>query len=228
MADLSQVRIRALFNESDIGQVRGGQTATVSVDAYQDRKFIGLVEKIEPQAVVQQNVTMFPVLVTLDNRENLLKPGMNGEVSVLINDLPDVIAVPNDAVRSVREASAIAVMLNIDPDSVNAEIKAQQGNRGGGGGATKTGTKTGTSSGDVALDAVAPVQQQQQQAGNNQQSGGRGRVQVSPEECAAINATIDKHPKEKAKLDDLRSKMTAARVRRSTRRRLSAANACHL
>ena len=89
MADLSQVRIRALFNESDIGQVRGGQTATVSVDAYQDRKFIGLVEKIEPQAVVQQNVTMFPVLVTLDNRENLLKPGMNGEVSVLINDLPE-------------------------------------------------------------------------------------------------------------------------------------------
>jgi HlyD family secretion protein len=211
MADLSQVRIRALFNESDIGQVRGGQTATVSVDAYQDRKFTGLVEKIEPQAVVQQNVTMFPVLVTLDNRENLLKPGMNGEVSVLINDLPDAIAVPNDAVRSVREASAIAVMLNIDPDSVNAEIKAQQGNRGGGGGggATKTGgAKTGTSSGDVALDPVA----QQEQAGGNQQQGGRGnRVQVSPEECATINATIDKHPKEKAKLDDLRTKMMAAR-----------------
>jgi HlyD family secretion protein len=210
MADLSQVRIRALFNESDIGQVRGGQTATVSVDAYQDRKFTGLVEKIEPQAVVQQNVTMFPVLVTLDNRENLLKPGMNGEVSVLINDLPDAIAVPNDAVRSVREASAIAVMLNIDPDSVNAEIKAQQGNRGGGGGATKTGgAKTGTSSGDVALD---PVAQQQQAGGNQQQGGGRGnRVQVSPEECATINATIDKHPKEKAKLDDLRSKMMALR-----------------
>ena len=210
MADLSQVRIRALFNESDIGQVRGGQTATVSVDAYQDRKFIGLVEKIEPQAVVQQNVTMFPVLVTLDNRENLLKPGMNGEVSVLINDLPNAIAVPNDAVRSVREASAIAVMLNIDPDSVNAEIKAQQGNRGGGGGGgTKTGAKTGASPGDVALD---PVPQQQQQAGGNQQGGGRGnRVQVSPEECAPINAAIDKKPKEKAKLDSLRSQMSAMR-----------------
>ncbi len=210
MADLTQVRIRALFNETDIGLVRGGQTATVNVDAYQNRPFTGLVEKIEPQAVVQQNVTMFPVLVTLDNRENLLKPGMNGEVSVLINDLPDAIAVPNDAVRSVREASAIAVMLNIDPDSVNAEIKAQQGNRGGDAGATKTGgAKTGTSPGDVALD---PVAQQQQAGGNQQQGGGRGnRVQVSPEECATINATIDKHPKEKAKLDDLRSKMMALR-----------------
>src|SRR5439155_9866312 len=191
------------FNESDIGQVRGGQTATVSVDAYQGRPFMGLVEKIEPQAVVQQNVTMFPVLVTLDNRENLLKPGMNGEVSVLINDLPGVIAVPNDAVRSVREASAIAVMLNMDPDSVNAAVKAQQGNRGGGGGtggngrnggATKgAGTKTGTSPGEVTLEGVA-TPEQQQDAGNQQQGARGPRVQVSAEECAAINATIDKHP----------------------------------
>lgn len=213
MADLTQVRIRAQFNESDIGQIRGGQTATVSVDAYPSRPFVGLVEKIEPQAVIQQNVTMFPVLITLDNHENLLKPGMNGEVSVLINDLPDAIAVPNDAVRSVREGAAIAAMLNIDPDSVNAEIKAQQGNSGGGGGgggATKTGSKTGTSPGDVALDPVS--QQAQQQQAGGQQGGGRGRVQVSPEECATITAAIDKKPKEKAKLDSLRSQMSAMRV----------------
>jgi HlyD family secretion protein len=212
MADLSQVRVRALFNESDIGQVRGGQTATVTVDAYQDRKFTGLVEKIEPQAVIQQNVTMFPVLVTLDNRENLLKPGMNGEVQVIIADLPDVLAVPNDAVRSVREASTIGVMLNLDPDSVAAEVKAQQGNRGGGnsgsgapnGAATKTGnTKTGSAPGDVALEGEP---QQQQQA------GGRGfGTPVSPEECAAINAALDKHPKEKAKIEELGNQMMAMR-----------------
>jgi HlyD family secretion protein len=212
MADLTQVRIRALFNESDIGQVRGGQTATVTVDAYQDRKFTGLVEKIEPQAVIQQNVTMFPVLVTLDNRENLLKPGMNGEVSVLISDLPDALAVPNDAVRSVREASAIAVMLNLDPDSVAADVKAQQGNmRGGGGGgfngATKTGaTKTGSAPGEVALAEI--VQQNQQQP---QQGGRNFGPPPSAEECAAITKAIDKHPKEKAKIDDLRNQMMAAR-----------------
>src|SRR5436309_11469143 len=62
MADLGRVRIRALFNETDIGQVKPGQTAVVTVDAYPDRRFTGVVEKIEPQAVVQQNVTMFPVL----------------------------------------------------------------------------------------------------------------------------------------------------------------------
>src|SRR6185436_8390582 len=45
MADLGQVRIRALFNETDIGQVRAGQTATVTVDAYPERRFTGTVEK---------------------------------------------------------------------------------------------------------------------------------------------------------------------------------------
>jgi len=108
MADLGKVRVRALFNESDIGQVRPGQTATVTVDAYPDRRFIGLVEKIEPQAVIQQNVTMFPVLVTLDNNEGLLKPGMNGETNVVVEQRSSVLSVPNDAVRNPREAAATA------------------------------------------------------------------------------------------------------------------------
>ena len=80
MADLGVVRIRALFNETDIGNVHPGEPANVTVDAYPDRRFGGVVEKIEPQAVVQQNVTMFPVLVNLENGEGLLRPGMNGEV----------------------------------------------------------------------------------------------------------------------------------------------------
>src|SRR5439155_21380571 len=73
MADLSRVRMRAQFNETDIGQIRSGQPAVVVVDAYPDRRFNGVVEKIEPQAVVNQGVTMFPVLVTLSNSDGALK-----------------------------------------------------------------------------------------------------------------------------------------------------------
>ena len=117
MADLGRVRVRALFNETDIGQVRPGQTAAVTVDAFPDRRFQGVVEKIEPSATIQQNVTMFPVLVTLDNREGLLKPGMNGEVAVLVDQVNDVVAVPNDALKSVREAAATGQMLGLNADS---------------------------------------------------------------------------------------------------------------
>ena len=192
MADLSRVRVRALFNESDIGLVRGGQIASVSVDAYQNRPFTGTVEKIEPQAVVQQNVTMFPVLITLNNEEGLLKPGMNGEVTVTVSELPNVIAVPNDAVRNTREAAAIAVMLNMNPDSVNAEIRAQQSRGGAGNG------RSNSSGGEVALE-----QQQDQGTG-----GRRGNMpQVTDEECKQIDAAIAKKPAEKRKIDDIRAKM---------------------
>ena len=138
MADLSVVRIRAFFNESDIGNVHPGEPANVTVDAYPDRRFSGTVQKIEPQAVVQQNVTMFPVLVNLENRDGLLRPGMNGEVSVLIDEVDNVIAVPNDAIKNPREAVATGAMLGLSADSVQASLRAQGftggGNRGGFGG----------------------------------------------------------------------------------------------
>lgn len=139
MADLSKVRMRALVNETDIGSVRAGQTARVTVDAYPDRPFDGTVEKIEPQAVVQQSVTMFPVIVSLDNREGLLMPGMNGEVSLLVDRRDNVLAVANDAVRTVREAAMAAGILSMNPDSVVAAVQALQAQMRGNGGGTPTG-----------------------------------------------------------------------------------------
>ncbi len=136
MADLTKVRVRALVNETDIGNVRPGQSTRVTVDAYPERPFQGVVEKIEPQAVVQQSVTMFPVIVSLDNNEGLLKPGMNGEVSMLIDRRDNVVAVSNDAVRTVREAAVAATFVGLNPDSVSAQVRemqAQMRNNGGGG-----------------------------------------------------------------------------------------------
>lgn len=126
MADLTKVRVRALVNETDIGKVRPGQSTRVTVDAYPDRPFQGVVEKIEPQAVVQQSVTMFPVIVSLDNRDGLLKPGMNGEVSMLIERRTNVLAVSNDAVRTVREAAVAATFVGLNPDSVTAQVRTLQ------------------------------------------------------------------------------------------------------
>ena len=80
MANLDDMRVRTLVAEVDVGKLSADLPATVSVDAYKDRTFRGHIEKIEPQAIVQQNVTMFPVIVLLDNRAGLLKPGMNAEV----------------------------------------------------------------------------------------------------------------------------------------------------
>jgi HlyD family secretion protein len=133
MADLGQVYDSTLVSESDIGNVKAGQTASVKVDAYPNRTFNGTVEKIAPQATVQQSVTMFPVLIRLDNRDGALMPGMNTDVSILVEHADNVLAIPNDAVRSMRDAATAATALGLDPTKVRASLASQRGGGGAGG-----------------------------------------------------------------------------------------------
>lgn len=130
MADLSKVRMRAFVNETDIGNVHAGQTATVTVDAFPNRRFVGVVERVEPQAVVQSSVTMFPVLVTLNNAEGALKPGMNGQVVMDIARRDNVVAVPSDAIRNARDAATVAPVLGLSADSLRKVAAAARQARG--------------------------------------------------------------------------------------------------
>ena len=150
MADLSTVRARALVDEVDIGRIQAGQDATVEVEAYPGRTFRGKVIKIEPQAVVEQNVTMFPVLVDLPNPERLLKPGMNAEVGVEVANRENVVAVPNGAVASLRDAPAAGTALGLDEKDVRdklaqlrSERQGQRGDRGGRGNGRTGGERGG-------------------------------------------------------------------------------------
>ena len=160
MADLATVRARALVDEVDIGRIHAGQEATVEVEAYPGKTFRGRVIKIEPQAVVEQNVTMFPVLVDLPNPERLLKPGMNAEVGVEVAQRENVVAVPNAAVSSMRDAPAAATALGLEEKQVRdalAAMREQRGQRrngsvGGGGGGERRPMNAG--GGDVRPGVV--------------------------------------------------------------------------
>src|SRR2546426_11588347 len=85
-----------------------------TVDAYPNRQFEGHVLKIEPQAQVNQNVTMFPVDVNILNPDHLLKPGMNTEVEIHIGQRQGVLAVPNAALRTPRDVGSAANVLGLD------------------------------------------------------------------------------------------------------------------
>jgi HlyD family secretion protein len=129
MADLQLVQVRTLVDETDIGKIQPGLPATVTVDAYPNRPFEGTVLKVEPLAETQQNVTMFPVLVRIQNREGLLKPGMNAEVEVHVGQREGVLAVPNAALRTPRDVASAAQVLGLNPEDVQKQIAAQQGQR---------------------------------------------------------------------------------------------------
>ncbi len=170
MADLTKVRVRTLVNETDIGNVRAQQSARVTVDAYPERPFQGTVEKIEPQAVVVQSVTMFPVIVSLDNSEGFLRPGMNGEVSLLVDRRDNVVAVPNDAVRSLREAANAAKLVGLNPDSVTAMVKDAQSKMGGGRGAAGG---AGQPAGDAPTTQTVAMDTKEKSGGGRGEQGGR-------------------------------------------------------
>lgn len=122
MADLSAVQIRSLVDETDIGKIRPGMPATVSVAAYPNQPFPGEVVKIEPQAVIEQNVTMFAVLVSIQNPEGLLMPGMNAEVEVSIAHAENVVAIPVMALRTARDFKSTATILGRSVDDIRAAL----------------------------------------------------------------------------------------------------------
>jgi len=124
MADLNLVQVRTLVDETDVGKVQPGQPATVTVDAYPNRAFPGTVLKIEPQAQTEQNVTVFPVLVRIDNREGLLRPGMNTEVEIHVGRREGVPAVPNAALRTQRDVGSAAQVLGLSVEEVQRQLAA--------------------------------------------------------------------------------------------------------
>jgi HlyD family secretion protein len=125
VADLGRVRMRVTIDEVEMGNIRIGEPASVAVDAFRDRAFEGVIEKIEPQAVVTQGVTFFPVMVNIDNREGLLLPGMNGEVTIRAADLTNVVQIPIDATRSTSELAPVARMFGVSVDSLIGQLRKE-------------------------------------------------------------------------------------------------------
>jgi hypothetical protein len=161
---------------------------------------------------------MFPVLVTLGNREGLLKPGMTGEASVLVERRENVLAVPNDAVRNVREGVAVAVQLGLNPDSVQAEVQRQLasafngggagGMNGGGGTAFNGGGGRPTTARESRGEVLLASQQQQQQQGGRQFQ----MPEVSEQDCAKVRDAFAKHPDAQGKLQTLFQRMRAGEL----------------
>jgi HlyD family secretion protein len=123
MADLSTVEIRSLVDEVDIGRLAEDMSVLITVEAHPGRIYQGKVARIEPKAVVEQNVTLFPVLVRLDNEDRTLRPGMNAEIEILIHRSDNVTAVPVEALRSPDDAAPAARYLGIDVSPEHEETR---------------------------------------------------------------------------------------------------------
>jgi HlyD family secretion protein len=97
--DLSEMRIDTSFAEADIGNIREGQKARFTVDAFPSRSFAGDVQQIRLNPTNQQNVVTYNVRINVANPEQVLLPGMTAYVNIGVQKREGVLLVPNAALR---------------------------------------------------------------------------------------------------------------------------------
>lgn len=101
IADLDHMRVVANVDEADIGQVKEGQKVTFTVDAYPDEVFHGTVTQKRISPTTESNVVTYEVLVSADNEEHKLIPGLTANLTIYALDEPDVVLVPSKATRFI-------------------------------------------------------------------------------------------------------------------------------
>ena len=97
--DLSEMRIDTSFAEADIGNIREGQKARFTVDAFPSRSFVGDVQQIRLNPTNQQNVVTYNVRINVANPDQTLLPGMTAYVNIGVQKREGALLVPNAALR---------------------------------------------------------------------------------------------------------------------------------
>ncbi|MCQ2738957.1 MAG: efflux RND transporter periplasmic adaptor subunit [bacterium] len=97
--DLTQMQIETSVSEADIGKIKVGQIAQYTLDGYQDRVFEGNVTQVRLASTTTNNVVTYTVIISVDNKEGLVIPGMSANVSIVTNKAEKVLCVPNTAFK---------------------------------------------------------------------------------------------------------------------------------
>ncbi|MCH2092542.1 MAG: efflux RND transporter periplasmic adaptor subunit [Pseudoxanthomonas sp.] len=123
--DLSKMKIELAVDEADIGQVKVGQAVSFTVDAFADRQFRGQVQQVRLSATTTSNVVTYPVVVSVDNSDGTLLPGLTVNAEIEVSKRDDILKVSNAALRYKPTGETA---------TATAAAQAPQGgqNRGGG------------------------------------------------------------------------------------------------
>jgi len=97
--DLTKMEVQVDVDEADVGNVREGQKATFTVDAYPDKKFSATIRELRFGSEVVQGVVTYKAVLTTDNSELLLRPGMTATAEIVVAHVKDAVTVPNAALR---------------------------------------------------------------------------------------------------------------------------------
>ncbi len=124
LIDDSSVNLPVQIDESEIAKVRVGQKVEVTLDAFSNETFQGVVTAISPSARIQQNIAVFYVTVNVPNPERKLRPGMTAEGEIIAEEIPEALIIPKRAVQTVRNRAYVDVL---QPDGSKETVRVVLG-----------------------------------------------------------------------------------------------------
>jgi HlyD family secretion protein len=147
LGDIKQVFVRGKVDEVDIGRVRLGQPARITVETFKDKKFDGKVTQISPIGTEKDNVTTFEVKVSIDNPGNELKANMTANAEIVLEEFPNSLIVPEAAITYDAKRNPTVELL--DPGAKEGRRKVTI--KTGVGNGTKTQVIEGLKQGDKVI-----------------------------------------------------------------------------
>jgi HlyD family secretion protein len=102
--DLTHMELHVSVDEADVGQVKEGQAATFTVDAWPDRVFPANVKQVHYGSATVGGVVTYETVLIVDNSEGLLRPGMTATAEIVVREVKDAVLVPNAALRFMPPA----------------------------------------------------------------------------------------------------------------------------
>lgn len=131
--DLKEMQIDAYFAEADIGHIRVDMPVTFRVDAFTGQRFNGKVKQIRLNPKTESNVVSYNVVVSVENPDGKLLPGMTAYVDIKVQEKRDVLRVPNTALRFKPSDESKVIKAEAAPEEAAAPEAARNGNRAEGG-----------------------------------------------------------------------------------------------
>ena len=173
--DLTKMQVQASIDEADIGKIKNGQDVNFTVDAYPDLTFSGTVSQIRLQPTILQNVVNYTVIIDVPNPDLKLMPGMTANITVMIQQVQNVLKVPASALKFWPPQDYLDKTMKEFPDSVKnfleriIEFRKRMSSQGGTGSFANT-ANTGRQGGSGGTGGTRPQ-------GGFGSSIGQGRVQ---------------------------------------------------
>lgn len=213
--DLRKMEIAANIDETDIGRIKPGQRVTFTVNAFPGRSFDGTVKQVRLGSQNVQNVVIYTTIISIENPQRELLPGMTANLRVETERRDDVVRIPNAALRW-RPPSLADQPIGAAGAPAAAQRRASGGNSGEFLEAIKTEIKPGADQLREIEAAFADMRRTfMAGAGDSDQSARRERILAARRDLEQRIAGI-LTPEQKAIFDEIVKRQAAAAGQRTT------------